>query len=74
MDKPNEGRWQCMACGQVWQAAQVMIDPQSIGGRLCCGDVFCGGSVVRVDKPTWQDALAPADTSGMTDTKIKSET
>jgi hypothetical protein len=48
MDKPKDGKWRCLACNTVWDADKVMIDPTVMGGRLICGDAFCGGSVTRV--------------------------
>lgn len=60
MHKPTEGKWKCVACFETWNANQVTLHPD---GRLCCGNFFCGGTVIRVDKskelkilPTLQEA------------------
>lgn len=47
MKKPT-GTFQCLACGENWDGSDLHLDPALTAVRWTCGNLFCGGSVVRV--------------------------
>jgi len=49
IEKPK-GNFKCVVCGKVWDGSELYIDSRSLGVRWCCGDLTCGGSVIRMLK------------------------
>lgn len=47
VDLPK-GTYKCVLCQKIWDGNETFKDPQSIGLRLTCGDLFCGASVRKI--------------------------
>lgn len=50
--KVSSGTYRCLACGSLWDASQVYLDPSRLSLPPTCGDLLCGADVVRIsDEP-----------------------